>query len=137
MVLPLVHLGGSALMSRVWDMCAIRGLAGASGPRGSVGMRQDGICRPYAEGANGTVNSDGAGLLVLTRLSTATEKGLRVYATVRGVATNNDGARKAGYSAPSFEGQVEVARYTANGVRGIAETRVVRMPSACVCRVLK
>eukprot|EP00931_Biecheleriopsis_adriatica_P072874 TRINITY_DN47262_c0_g1_i1.p1 TRINITY_DN47262_c0_g1~~TRINITY_DN47262_c0_g1_i1.p1 ORF type:complete len:2707 (-),score=546.64 TRINITY_DN47262_c0_g1_i1:209-8329(-) len=70
----------------------------------------DGICRPFAEGANGTVASDGAGLVVLTRLDAAMNRGQRVYATVLGAATNNDGNRKAGFSAPSFEGQVEVLK---------------------------
>ncbi|CAK0892769.1 unnamed protein product [Prorocentrum cordatum] len=70
----------------------------------------DGVCRPFAEGANGTVHSDGGGLVVLTRLEGAMQRGERVYATVLGGATNNDGARKAGYSAPSHEGQVEVIR---------------------------
>jgi acyl transferase domain-containing protein len=70
----------------------------------------DGVCRPFAEGANGTVNADGAGLIVLTRLDAAQERGQRVYSTVLGGATNNDGARKAGFSAPSFQGQVEVIR---------------------------
>jgi len=70
----------------------------------------DGICRPFADGANGTVNSDGCGLVVLTRLEDAQQKNERVYATVLGAASNNDGARKAGFSAPSFEGQVEVLR---------------------------
>mmetsp|Transcript_16138 Transcript_16138/g.56290 ORF Transcript_16138/g.56290 Transcript_16138/m.56290 type:complete len:2677 (-) Transcript_16138:165-8195(-) len=68
----------------------------------------DGVCRPFAQGANGTVHSDGAGIIVLTRLEAAETRGERVYATVRGAFTNNDGARKAGYSAPSMEGQVEV-----------------------------
>jgi acyl transferase domain-containing protein len=48
--------------------------------------------------------------VVLTRLDKAVQRGERVYATVLGAATNNDGSRKAGFSAPSFEGQVECLR---------------------------
>jgi 3-oxoacyl-(acyl-carrier-protein) synthase/non-ribosomal peptide synthetase component F/malonyl CoA-acyl carrier protein transacylase len=68
----------------------------------------DGVCRPFADGANGTVGSDGCGLVVLTLLDDAMKRGEHVYASVIGAATNNDGARKAGFSAPSFEGQVDV-----------------------------
>jgi len=45
---------------------------------------------------------------VLTSLEAAQARGQRIYATVLGGATNNDGARKAGFSAPSHQGQVEV-----------------------------
>ena len=70
----------------------------------------DGVCRPFADDATGTVNSDGCGLLVLTRLDAALERGERIYAAISGAATNNDGSRKSGFSAPSHEGQVEVIR---------------------------
>nr|AQS99290.1 type I polyketide synthase [Gambierdiscus polynesiensis] len=70
----------------------------------------EGVCRPFADGANGTVNADGAVLAVLTTLEAAQTRGQQVYAAVLGGATNNDGSRKAGFSAPSFEGQVEVIR---------------------------
>jgi len=83
----------------------------------------DGVCRPFAEGANGTVNADGCGLVVLTTLDSAQRRGERVYATVLGVATNNDGARKAGFSAPSFEGQVEVLR-AAHADAGISSAQI-------------
>ncbi|CAL1135260.1 unnamed protein product [Cladocopium goreaui] len=70
----------------------------------------DGVCRPYAEGANGTTNSDGGGVVILSRLSTAVSHGNVAHAHVLGSATNNDGARKSTFSAPSYEGQVEVLR---------------------------
>eukprot|EP00929_Paragymnodinium_shiwhaense_P111785 TRINITY_DN80072_c0_g1_i1.p1 TRINITY_DN80072_c0_g1~~TRINITY_DN80072_c0_g1_i1.p1 ORF type:complete len:3057 (-),score=764.27 TRINITY_DN80072_c0_g1_i1:103-9273(-) len=70
----------------------------------------EGVCRPFADDANGTVNADGCGMVLLTRLDLAEERREWIYATVLGVATNNDGSRKAAYSAPSHEGQVEVIR---------------------------
>merc|ERR1719399_2293818 len=83
----------------------------------------DGVCKPFADDATGTVNSDGCGVIVLTRLESAQQRGERVYATVLGAATNNDGARKAGFSAPSFEGQVEVIR-AAHADAGITASEV-------------
>ena len=70
----------------------------------------DGVCRPFADDANGTVNADGCGLVLLTRLEAAQARRQRVYANICGAAVNNDGSRKAGFSAPSFQGQVEVIR---------------------------
>jgi acyl-CoA synthetase (AMP-forming)/AMP-acid ligase II len=67
----------------------------------------EGVCRPFADDANGTVNSDGAGLVVLSRLDAALQRGDWIYATILGASSNNDGARKAGFSAPSHDGQVK------------------------------
>eukprot|EP00928_Gymnodinium_smaydae_P019045 TRINITY_DN17271_c0_g2_i3.p1 TRINITY_DN17271_c0_g2~~TRINITY_DN17271_c0_g2_i3.p1 ORF type:complete len:2830 (-),score=446.37 TRINITY_DN17271_c0_g2_i3:271-8760(-) len=80
----------------------------------------DGVCRPFADNANGTVNSDGCGLVLLTRTEAALQRGDWIYATIMGGATNNDGSRKAGFSAPSHEGQVEVIKMAMNdaGVTG-------------------
>ena len=51
---------------------------------------------------------DGAGVVVLKRLEDALRDGDRIHAVVRGTATNNDGAQKVGYTAPSLSGQAEV-----------------------------
>nr|WP_051386362.1 type I polyketide synthase [Actinokineospora inagensis] len=67
----------------------------------------DGRCRAFAEGAAGFGPSEGAGVLVLERLSRARELGHRVLAVVRGSAVNSDGA--AGWlTAPDADAQARV-----------------------------
>ncbi|SDS42428.1 hybrid non-ribosomal peptide synthetase/type I polyketide synthase [Opitutus sp. GAS368] len=68
----------------------------------------DGHCRPFDADAAGTVPGDGAGLVLLKRLSEALADGDSVHAIIRGCAINNDGALKIGYTAPSIDGQAEV-----------------------------
>jgi amino acid adenylation domain-containing protein len=71
-------------------------------------LSADGHTRPFDASATGTVFSDGAGMVALRRLSDALASGDRIWAVVRGAATNNDGAEKMSFTAPSVEGQAEV-----------------------------
>jgi acyl transferase domain-containing protein len=73
---------------------------------GSI-FSKDGHCRPFDAGAQGTVFSNGGGLVVLKRLDEALADGDRIYAVIRGVGVNNDGADKVSFSAPSVDGQAE------------------------------
>jgi amino acid adenylation domain-containing protein len=68
----------------------------------------DGICRPFCAHANGTIFGEGAGVVILKRLDEALKDEDFIYAVIRGSAINNDGSLKAGYAAPSVEGQAEV-----------------------------
>ncbi|MDT2285135.1 polyketide synthase [Paenibacillus larvae] len=68
----------------------------------------DGHCRAFDEKAQGTVPGEGVGVVVLKRLQAAIEDGDYIHAVIKGVATNNDGYRKVGFTAPSIEGQTEV-----------------------------
>lgn len=68
----------------------------------------DGICRPFDANANGTVFGEGTGAIVLKRLADAINDCDHIYAVIKGSAVNNDGSGKAGYTAPSIEGQSEV-----------------------------
>jgi amino acid adenylation domain-containing protein len=70
-------------------------------------MSNDGHCRTFDAKASGTVLGDGAGIVVLKRLSEALADGDRVYAVIKGNAINNDGSVKIGYTAPSVDGQAE------------------------------
>jgi acyl transferase domain-containing protein/glutamate-1-semialdehyde aminotransferase len=67
----------------------------------------DGHCRPFDAGAQGTVFSNGGGLVVLKRVEDAIADGDRIYAVIRGVGVNNDGADKVSFSAPSVDGQAQ------------------------------
>jgi acyl transferase domain-containing protein len=78
--------------------------AGHSYAEGAM-LSADGHTRTFDAAATGTVFSDGAGMVVLKRLSDALRDGDRVYAVIRGAALNNDGGDRASYTAPSVAGQ--------------------------------
>ncbi|MDF1756883.1 MAG: amino acid adenylation domain-containing protein [Legionellaceae bacterium] len=65
-----------------------------------------GHCNVFDKGAEGTVLSNGCGVVVLKRLSDALKDNDNILAVIRGWATNNDGSAKAGFTAPSINGQV-------------------------------
>jgi acyl transferase domain-containing protein len=71
-------------------------------------LSPDGHCRPFDAAGRGIRGSSGAGVVVLKRLSDALKDGDTVHAVILGSAVNNDGSGKAGYTAPSVEGQAEV-----------------------------
>ena len=65
----------------------------------------DGVCRPFAADAKGTVFGSGAAVVLLKRLDDALADDDPVYAVIRGVGINNDGADKVGFTAPSVDAQ--------------------------------
>lgn len=70
----------------------------------------DGHCRPFDSKASGTVFGSGGAVVALKRLGDALADGNKVHAVIRSVVTNNDGAQRAGMSAPSVAGQARVIR---------------------------
>lgn len=68
----------------------------------------DGCCKTFDADARGSVMGNGAGVVVLKRLKDAVLDGDHIYAVIKGSAINNDGSLKAGYTAPSIDGQAEV-----------------------------
>jgi phthiocerol/phenolphthiocerol synthesis type-I polyketide synthase E len=68
----------------------------------------DGHTRAFDEEARGTIFGSGIGVVVLKRLEDALADGDTLRAVLRGSATNNDGNRKASFTAPSVYGQSEV-----------------------------
>ncbi|EPH43453.1 non-ribosomal peptide synthetase [Streptomyces aurantiacus] len=71
-------------------------------------LSPDGHCKPFAADAAGMIGGEGAVVVLLKDARAAVRDGDHVYALVRGVGMNNDGARKAGYYAPSEAGQSEL-----------------------------
>jgi acyl transferase domain-containing protein/glutamate-1-semialdehyde aminotransferase len=78
----------------------------------------DGHCRAFDANAEGTVFSNGLGIVVLRRLSDAIAANDRIYAVIKGAALNNDGSAKVSFTAPSVEGHAQVIS-TAQALAGI------------------
>lgn len=82
-------------------------------------LSPDGHCRAFDAQAAGTVIGSGAGIVVLKRLADALADGDTIHAVIKGSAVNNDGSAKAGYTAPSVEGQAEVI-LAAQAIAGVS-----------------
>ncbi|SDY49632.1 type I polyketide synthase [Citreimonas salinaria] len=109
--LVAVHYAAQALLTGECDM-ALAGGVTIELPQGrgylyreNEVLSPDGACHAYDHRAQGTVFGSGAGVVVLRRLADALADGDHVWAVLKGSAVNNDGAQKAGYLAPSVEGQ--------------------------------
>ncbi|WP_277347830.1 type I polyketide synthase [Salipiger mangrovisoli] len=86
-------------------------------------LSPDGECHAFDHRAQGTVFGSGAGVVVLRRLRDAIADGDHIWAVIKGTAINNDGAGKAGYLAPSVDGQAQ-AIAEAQAVAGIPSDTV-------------
>jgi acyl transferase domain-containing protein len=114
--LVAVHVACQALIGGDCDM-ALAGGASVAVPQAAGYLYQeggvlsrDGCCRAFDAEASGTVGGSGVALVVLKRLADALEDGDRVLAVIKGSAINNDGAAKAGFTAPGIDGQVRAIR---------------------------
>ncbi|MEW6234624.1 MAG: SDR family NAD(P)-dependent oxidoreductase [Candidatus Omnitrophota bacterium] len=112
--LAAVHLACQSLLDYQCD-AALAGGVGIQIPQeqgylhheGSISS-PDGHCRAFDAQAQGTVSGNGVAIVVLKRLEDAIEEGDCIRAVILGSAMNNDGAAKAGYTAPSVDGQAQV-----------------------------
>jgi iturin family lipopeptide synthetase A len=109
--LVAVHLAVQALLVGDADM-ALVGAAAVHVPQnigyryveGSILSRR-GRCCPFSADADGTVGGNGVAAILLKPLDRARADGDPIRAVILGTAVTNDGAQKAGFTAPGVAGQ--------------------------------
>jgi acyl transferase domain-containing protein/acyl carrier protein len=113
--LVAIHLACQSLRARECDLAFAGGVNALLTPELFVyfsklrAMAPDGRCKTFDAGANGYVRGEGAGMLLLKRLSDAEASGDRVLALVAGSAVNHDG-HSSGLTAPNGRAQEAVIR---------------------------
>ncbi|MBX9642151.1 MAG: SDR family NAD(P)-dependent oxidoreductase [Mycobacteriaceae bacterium] len=111
--LVAVHLACQSLRMRETDVALAGGVSVTLRPETQIAISAWGLlspqgrCASFDAAADGFVRGEGAGVVVLKRLTDAVRDGDRVLAVVRGSAVNQDG-RSNGVTAPNTAAQCDV-----------------------------
>lgn len=111
--LVAIHLASRSIRSGEATLAIVGGVSTLLLPEATIGFSQgtflspDGRSKSFNGSGNGYVRSEGSGTVILKPLSAAIADGNRIYAVIRGTATNQDG-RTAGIAVPSEEAQAEM-----------------------------
>jgi amino acid adenylation domain-containing protein len=113
--LVAIHLACQSLRAGESETALAGGVTLIAAPESTIAMSKlgamapDGRSRAFAASGSGYVRGEGAGVVVLKRLSSAIASGDRIYAVIRGSAVNNDGYSN-GLTAPNPDAQEQMLR---------------------------
>jgi 3-oxoacyl-(acyl-carrier-protein) synthase len=112
--LTTVHLACRSLQNHDSDLS----IAGGISIKNSEGLNDfkvpgmiyspKGECKPFDDTADGMVEGDGLGFILLKRYDDAIRDGNEILATINSTAINSDGNNKLNFSATSEQGQIDL-----------------------------